>query len=277
MVRGMIAIVVAVAGMNASVLAHDFWIEPSSFRAEAGAPVALALRVGDAYPGDPVPRNNAKIERFAAAGPSGETPIAGRDAAEPAGVLRVESPGLYVIGYRSRPSPVALDAEKFEGYLREKGLDHVIEARAAAGQSDAPASEMFSRCAKTIVQCGSPAAASASDRALGLRYEIIADGNPLALTPGAVLGVTVNYEGTPAAGRLVEAWNPASGAPRQRARTDDLGHARFTIDHPGFWIVASVHMIPAPAESGAAWESLWASLTFEAATPGADAGRSERP
>ena len=31
----------------------------------------------------------------------------------------------------------------------------------------------------------------------------------------------------------------------------------------GVWLVKAVHMAPAPAESGAEWESLWASLTFE--------------
>jgi len=29
------------------------------------------------------------------------------------------------------------------------------------------------------------------------------------------------------------------------------------------WLVKTVHMVPAPADSGADWESLWASLTFE--------------
>lgn len=35
------------------------------------------------------------------------------------------------------------------------------------------------------------------------------------------------------------------------------------------WLVKAVHMLPAPAGSGADWESLWASLTFEIPeTPG---------
>jgi hypothetical protein len=30
------------------------------------------------------------------------------------------------------------------------------------------------------------------------------------------------------------------------------------------WLVKAVHMVPAPAGSGADWESIWASLTFKA-------------
>jgi hypothetical protein len=31
----------------------------------------------------------------------------------------------------------------------------------------------------------------------------------------------------------------------------------------GAWLVKTVHMVPAPTDTGADWESLWASLTFE--------------
>ena len=37
----------------------------------------------------------------------------------------------------------------------------------------------------------------------------------------------------------------------------------FDLTPPGVWLVKAVHMVPAPAASGADWESLWASLTFE--------------
>jgi hypothetical protein len=46
------------------------------------------------------------------------------------------------------------------------------------------------------------------------------------------------------------------------ARTDGRGRATLKLDRPGFWLVKAVHMIPAPADAGADWESFWASLTF---------------
>jgi hypothetical protein len=36
----------------------------------------------------------------------------------------------------------------------------------------------------------------------------------------------------------------------------------FDLDAAGRWLVTAVHMVPAPAASGADWESVWASLAF---------------
>ena len=61
------------AALSAAPLhAHDFWIEPSAYRVEVGAALDVGLRVGEAYRGDPVPRNPARIRRFVLAGPAGE-------------------------------------------------------------------------------------------------------------------------------------------------------------------------------------------------------------
>src|SRR6266849_879005 len=85
------------------VAAHDFWIVPGSFRPEVGTTVALSLRVGDRFRGDPVLLDRKQLERFFAVGPAGESPVSARQGSEPAGFVRVEAPGLWIVGYRSRP------------------------------------------------------------------------------------------------------------------------------------------------------------------------------
>ncbi len=50
---------------------------------------------------------------------------------------------------------------------------------------------------------------------------------------------------------------------RLSARSDRSGRALFALTAGGVWLVKAVHMVPAPAGSGADWESLWASLTLE--------------
>jgi hypothetical protein len=55
------------------------------------------------------------------------------------------------------------------------------------------------------------------------------------------------------------------------ARTDAQGRVRLPLGGSGVWLVKAVHMIAAPAGSGADWESFWASLTF--ALPARDAAR----
>ena len=46
-------------------------------------------------------------------------------------------------------------------------------------------------------------------------------------------------------------------------RSDKDGRVAFKLPQDGVWLVKAVHMIEAPAGSGAQWASFWASLTFE--------------
>src|SRR5689334_9671906 len=80
-----------------SASAHDFWIEPDSFRPPPGALVAIHLRVGEHLEGDEVGRNPDLIERFAIVTASGETNVV-------SGLVRATGPGMVV--YRSRGTPL---------------------------------------------------------------------------------------------------------------------------------------------------------------------------
>ena len=59
-----IASIAAVLLTAGELCAHDFWIEPSTFRPAPGATVAIGLRVGQNFVGDPVPRSSQLLERF---------------------------------------------------------------------------------------------------------------------------------------------------------------------------------------------------------------------
>jgi uncharacterized GH25 family protein len=246
--------------------AHDFWIEPSAFRPAIAQRLSVRLRVGQEFKGDPVPRDLGLLKRFVLVGPSGETVVAGVPNTEPAGFLSIPAPGLYTIVYTSNPEPVQLDAKKFNDYLSQEGLETIRELRAQRGQSEAPDREIFSRCAKALILAGGGEAttgASGWNRELGLRLELIPGANPYMLTDGQVLPVRLLYGGKPLQGALVTAFTKEQPAAKISARSDAKGRVALKIDRPGIWLVKSVHMIPAPRESGADWESIWASLTFE--------------
>jgi hypothetical protein len=221
--------------------------------------VAVRLRVGVELQGDPVPRDPNLIKRFVAVGPSGEAPVPGVPNTEPAGFESFAAPGLYTIVYESGRSPVEMDAAKFEQYLKEEGLETVAAARARQGKSAAGAKEVFSRCAKALIAVGGPG--SGHDRVFGQRLELVAEKNPYTLAGGGELPVRLLYQGKPLAGALIIALQ--RGRPdKVTARSDSRGRVLLKLDRPGFWLIKAVHMIPAPADAGADWESLWASLTF---------------
>jgi uncharacterized GH25 family protein len=242
--------------------AHDMWIEPTGYHSRVGEIIGLKLRVGQDFLGDPLPRDPALIDQFISVDAGGRKPIVGRDGADPAGFVRVSSPALLVVGYRSRPSRVVLPAEKFNQYLIEEGLETVAALRADRRQTGAEAHEMFSRCAKTLIASGSPAATD-GDRPLGFTLELVAERNPYALKATESLPVRLLYENQPLAGALVVAINRANPASRISARTDADGRVALRLTQSGNWLVKAVHMIPAPAGSGAEWASFWASLTFD--------------
>jgi uncharacterized GH25 family protein len=245
----------------AAVSGHDFWIEPSAYRVAKGAHLDVALRVGEGYRGDPVARNPAKIRRFVLVGPAGEQALDGEAGQDPAGKAEIAAPGLFVIGYHSQPSSITLEAPKFEAYLREEGLERVIALRAERGQSAAPGREIYSRCAKALVASG-PAETGHADRTLGLPLELVPEANPYQSGGGAT-AVRLLFRDKPLEGALVVAIAKEAPERKVEARSDAAGRVVLDLGAGRTWLVKAVHMVEAPAGSGADWESLWASLTFE--------------
>ncbi len=271
--------------LGARARAHDFWIEPAQPWSPVGSILSLSLRVGDDFPGEAVTRDSERIERFVLTAAGGEKPpekpeetppekpIVGRDGSDPAGLVRIDSPGIHVAGYRSRRSSVELDPRRFRSYLKDEGLDGVLALREKRGESETPGREVFSRCAKALIACGKGCGGEGHDRVLGFPLELVIERNPFDSVLGDDVPVTLLYDGKPLAGAQVKARRrPEKGAEKgaekressrtATARTDAEGRVKLRFDRAGFWLVAAVHMVEAPKETEADWESFWASMTF---------------
>ena len=241
--------------------AHDFWIEPSTYAPTPGQRVVVRLRVGDHFPGDPFARTPKRIERFALLGGAAEVEVPGAEGVDPAGFVVAGQPGIYQIVYDSNHASIELSGEKFERHLAEQGLERISELRKKAGGSASAAKEIYSRSVKALIAVGeSPG--EGYDRPAGLPLELIPEKNPFQLAPGSELPLRLLYQGKPLAGVWVEARNSRRTEERVSGRTDRDGRVRLRLASGGPWLVKAVHMVAAPKESGADWESLWASLTF---------------
>jgi uncharacterized GH25 family protein len=260
LIAGVLAMLVLLPASPA--LSHDFWIEPSSFHPAVGSPLRVSLRVGEHFRGEPVPRMDPLIARFVLVYSSGETSIGGFPGTDPAGFVRITSPGFLLIGYRSNRSPITLEPEKFEKYLADEGLDGPLKTRAERGEHGKPGVEVYSRCAKSLIAADG-AGGSGFDRVLGLTLEVIAEDSPLKLGNGGKMRFRVLYEGKPLASALVKAIALDEPDSTLALRSGADGRVSFRLPRKGIWLVKVVHMVPAPKETGADWESLWASLTFE--------------
>jgi len=215
-----------------------------------------------------VPRFSRAIKQFVIRQAGAEQSISGLENIDPAGFLRADGGATAMIVYRSEPSYIEVPAETFEDYLRLEGLERIVEARSERGERAKPGLEYFSRYAKALL-AGKRTSAEVT-RPLGLDYEIVPDADPT--VGAAALRGRVLYGGKPLEGALVVAlWRDEPSAPLT-ARSDARGGFTFVLPHPGVWLIKSVHMVRASFFSRADWDSLWASLTFEAPAAHASSG-----
>lgn len=249
--------------LPSAAAAHDFWIEPSTFRPPAKTSVAVRLRVGEHYLGDPVPRKPAaQLIRFDAHAAGGTIQVTGAEGSEPAGSVAVPKGGLTLISYESKPAYVELNEDKLEQYYREEGLEFVRDMRKRSPFAREPWRELFSRCAKSLLMTGS-ASASGFDHRVGMRLELIPVKNPYANRAGIKLPVRLLYLGKPLAGALVVGIPKSHPDRKVSARSDAAGRVTLKLDQGGEWLIKAVHIAPAPAGARGQWESFWASLTFD--------------
>lgn len=275
--KNLLCALAAIALTAVSAAAHDFWIEPTSFQPKPKERVSFDLKVGEHFVGESVARNPERIVRFVTLDAAGkDEAVIGFDGKAPAGLYRTRDAGLLLVGYRSNTTAIELESAKFEAYLKLEGLEHVIEARKAKGQSEKKGLEVYSRCAKSLLLVGElpkdgGAPMTGFDQKLGFTLEVVPEKNPYALKIGDEFPVVVYYQGKPLEHALVGCMAKSAASAEVRARTDKDGRVTFKLAAEGAHLVRVVHMVPAPAETGSDWESLWASLTFEvpvrAATP----------
>lgn len=268
-------LVAVVASLVAAAMAsaHDFWLQPATYRPQVDAPVGIDLKVGHAGDVTTLPRNPQRLVRFVVRDADGERAVGGVDGTAPAGVVRLPRTGLAVAGFESNHARSELDAVKFEGYLREVGLERIIDERATRGATGAAEPEIFMRCPKALLvaqaQANGGAAAPAGaatpfvDRSLGLRLELVAGANAASIKSGESLPFTLLYEGKPIGDVLVVAKDLVTGVEAARARSAADGTLALTLPRAGQWLVTCVHMVKAPLGKDAVWESIWASTTLE--------------
>jgi len=265
----LIILTLVLAAFPLSAHAHEFWIEPSRYIANIDQQIDVALRVGEQFKGKPVERKSDRIERFAAlrlndTSPQAETKIEGKDGDEPAGKFTPERPGLYAVIYDSNHSQIELAGEKFEGYLKEKGLDTIIERRRQRNESDRPAREIYSRCAKSLIVVTGDGGDKkpVRDRAVGMPLEIVAQFDARAEKQPRDGKFQILFDGKPLSGVQVTALSQSRKQATQKKRSNKDGKVTFELRDGGPWLVECTHMRPTPERDDADYESFWASLTF---------------
>lgn len=169
--------------------------------------------------------------------------------------------GTYLLSMQSNRAYVELEAEKFNNYLNEDGLENVLDIRTKTNTLDKPSKEFYSRYLKLLVQAGNKTDDTFKKKT-GMRIEIIPNQNPYLLKSGDYLQCFVLFDGKPSAHQLVKVWNKIGNTTfQQNNYTENDGTIKFPISSKGTWMVSTVKMIPSE-KLDADWESFWSSLVF---------------
>jgi len=243
---------------SAHAFAHDFWIELSSSRVTDGSPLTVTLRSGDSFSGERIPRPEDSLSNFVCVSDIGRTPIPGIPRRNPAGAFRAQGSGTQLVACVSTRREITLTPEQFDQHLKDDGLESLGDLRREQGKSDQPAREAYVKFAKSLLTVGEPAGPLAT-QPTGHQLEIVPAQDPTTPDfPGELRG-TVLFNGEPARDLLVIAYSGGE-EPTVRTRTGASGSFALKLTKPGKWMLNTVLMRPAGND---AWESFWASLTFE--------------
>ncbi len=158
-----------------------------------------------------------------------------------------------------------LPAIRFNDYAREEGLVPILAARKAAGKTNSPGRERYSRRAKALIQVGQASAANQAfaTRPIGLKLEIVPDRNPYALGANRMLPVHVLYNGRRLPNATVKLTNlGADERPVAIAVTDQRGQARFRVPTTGAWLLNVIWSEPVRNDPKVEFDTTFSSLTF---------------
>ncbi len=242
---------------------HEFWLEPMKFKIKAGEEMAISFLVGENFTGQAWDLEKHRVEKMILLEKGTVKNLSASVPTVKGAKLKVTiaNPGTKVLALKSNAASIELDAQKFNEYLKEDGLDDVYDWRVKNGQENTGAKELYTRYAKLIVQV-SDQLDDTWKREVGHRLEIIPNQNPYAIKSGDYLECKVLYGGKPIAHTMVKVWgHVGSKIFLQNAYTEDDGTVKFPISASGPWMVSTVKMEKSKKPE-ADWESSWASLVF---------------
>jgi uncharacterized GH25 family protein len=252
----------------APALSHDLFFRAPRYHLAPGAAAVV-----DVLSGTFTKSENA-IERERLADLSIVTPegrvkldLAAWSESEPKSTLRLTAggEGTYVIGAAVKPRMLSLSGKEFGAYLREEGLEEVLQARAAEKRLDEPSRERYSKYLKALVQVGA-AASDAHATVLGYAAEIVPEENPYRLKAGGTLTVRCLVDGKPYAGKKVFAGGRRGTSDVRLAAqplvTDSEGRAKVRLPEAGVYYVKLVAIAELKDDAEANYESKWSTLSF---------------
>ncbi|MVM30321.1 DUF4198 domain-containing protein [Spirosoma sp. HMF4905] len=256
--------------------AHEFWLQPGTFFAESGQTIPIEVLVGENFNGERSEAKKNRIVQYVHWVGGVKQDLAPKLTEGHYGVvpLKLTKPGMHLVAFANTNKYLEMRADSFLLYLREDGLDNVIQLRQDQHETQRRSREFYRRCVKTMIQAGP---VNPADRTFsldtGMPLEIIPIQNPYSLKPGGLAEFRIVFNHKPLANALVRYWTRPEligkeipdirpkGLTEEQQRSDAQGRVRFQL-RSGQNMISLVQMTPTTDTKEADWQSYWGSLTF---------------
>jgi uncharacterized GH25 family protein len=245
------------------VRAHEFWLQSDKFFYSVGEEMSVSFNVGEQFLGEAWDLKKHRIEKLELHHIRGVTDLKAQLKPAEKIPLKVtfKTQGTQMLVMQSNEAFIELEADKFNEYLKEDGLDNALSQRKKTNSLDKPGREFYARFAKLLIQAGD-ARDNTYRKQVGLPLEIIPMRNPYTVNVGDPVKFKVLFKGRPLFGAKVVVWNrKGMNVIMQPNYSMQDGTIDVRIGNSGIWMVSVVHMVPSEKE-GADWQSYWGSLVF---------------
>lgn len=262
--------------------AHDFWLVPDAFRVAAGDYVQVRGQTSSRFP---TSESAVALDRVLDArliGAQSSERITEMSHSGTSLLLRHRptTPGQRLIAVSLRPRSVRESAASFRRYLELEGAPEALTRIDREGLLSGRDSvtRRYAKYAKTLVEVGT-GGPRAFSRGATHPLEFVPTRDPAGLRAGDTIELRLLYGGRPLRSARVHAG--VAPAPAGRAElasasveadvhlvTDAEGLLRLQLTKDGLWNVRTIHVVKAEANSGADWDTHWATLVFYIGEPG---------
>jgi uncharacterized GH25 family protein len=251
--------------LSGSAFAHEYWFEPETFFPALGQKTVVRLYVGDGLIKDREERpfqlaKTTMFQLFSASAQTLNLKTSLVDEALPIYHFSPDRAGNYLLAMERNWSYIKIEPQKFESYLREDGMDYILDERERLGESSKEGRERYSRFIKSLLQVGDKRDET-YNKTVGLKLEITPLENPYSKKLGDKLAFQILFDGKPLVGKTAFADNRKGAT--QKMTTDSEGKVTMKIDRSGLWLVRLVVMQRCTKDCNEAdWESFWGAYSF---------------
>lgn len=247
-------------------MAHEFWLEPLAYQVAPDVNLEADIVNGEEFEGVKLAYLPQRFANFVLFSGTDAARVRGRPGDIPALQQAPVAEGLNIAAYQARSATLTYENwEKFQKFVDHKDLGDVLSRHQARGLPEADFVEIYSRYSKALFGVGD---STGADRRVGLETELVALNNPYTDDLADGFSVQLFYRENVRANEQIEVFEKAADGTVTIAlyRTDDNGIGTFPVRAGHAYMVDAV-VLREPSDriaeaTGAAWETLWANLTF---------------